>query len=54
MLILRAALPQCYAILALLIGSQFGLRDADTNESGTAPVSRNAGATDMGYSFGVT
>jgi len=42
-------------ILTLLTwGTVLGLRDADTNESGTAPVSRDTDATDMGHSFRIT
>jgi hypothetical protein len=35
-------------------GTVFGLLDSDINENGTAPVSRDADATDMEHSFGVT
>jgi hypothetical protein len=38
----------------LIWGTVLGLRVADTNESGMAPGSRDAEATDMGHSFGVT
>jgi hypothetical protein len=51
---MRAAQPQCHVMLSLLTwGTVLGLRD-DTDESGTVPVSRDAVASDMGHSFGVT
>jgi len=52
---MRAAQPQCHVMLSLLTwGTVLGLRDDDTDESGKAPVTRDAGATERWHSFGVT
>jgi hypothetical protein len=55
LVLMRAAQPHCYVMLTILAwGTFFGLRDYDINETGTAPLSRDADATDMRHSFGVT
>jgi hypothetical protein len=55
LILMRAARPKCHVMLTPLTwDTVLGLRDADINESGKAPVSRNDGATDMGHRFGVT